>query len=223
MPDIIAARPFESIDDFLLRGGAGRKKGVVDSLIKVGAFDSICTTWRQEMLDEVYYYRASCEVAPNKWQGLSEDERAAIVFGKWAANPDDYPSFDFDDEKYIIEMETELLGTHVSIDPMARFSPMIEGECVNHPSDIDEYDTGARFTVGGELTKIKVHKQRNGKEMAFLSIRWLEEDFEVTAFADAWEANKRMLTETGVPVACDVIKLSGKGCQLSVAIRLDWM
>jgi DNA polymerase-3 subunit alpha len=100
---------------------------------------------------------------------------------------------------------------------------MIEGECVSHPSDVDDHETGARFTVGGELTKVKIHRQRNGKEMAFLSIRWAEEEFEVVAFAEGWESNKRMLADTGVPVACDVVKLSGKGCQLSVAVRLDWM
>ena len=224
MPDINAARPFTSIDDFLLRGGAARKKGVIDALVKVGAFEAVSHgDSRQDLLDSVYYHRASTEVAPTKWSKLDQDSRDEIVFRKWTEKPDEYPEFDFTDEKYITGMETELLGTHVSIDPMARYAPMIEGECVNHPIDIDDYDTGARFTIGGELTKVKTHKQRNGKEMAFLSIRWLEEDFECVAFADAWEANKRMLTEINVPVACDVIKLSGKGAQLSVVVRLDWI
>jgi DNA polymerase-3 subunit alpha len=224
MPDIIAARPFTSVDDFLVRGGAGRKKGVIDALIKVGAFDSVSGgDSRQDLLDSVYYHRASTEVAPTKWANLDQDSQDEIVFRKWNDKPDEYPEFDFADEKYIIGMETELLGTHVTVDPMARWSPMIEGECVSHPTDIDDYETGARFTIGGELTKVKTHRQRNGKEMAFLSVRWLEEDFECVAFADAWEANRRMLQGTGVPVACEVIKLSGKGCQLSVVERLDWL
>ena len=120
-------------------------------------------------------------------------------------------------------MEIELLGTHVSVDPMARYIPMIEGVCIRHPADIDDYDTGARFVIGGELIKAKRHKQRNGKDMAFLSVRWAEEDFDIVAFADGWEANKRMLQDTGVPVACEVIKLSGRGCQLSTVERLDWV
>lgn len=223
VPDIVAHRPYTSITDYLDRvsPNKGGKKGVVDNLIKVGAFDAICDTDRQQMLDEVYYARAGAEVSVNKWAKLTVDERDQIVSEKWAKKPDDYPVFDFADEKFLIAMETELLGTHVSVDPMARYAAMIEGECVNHPTDIDDYETGARFTIGGELTKVKRHKQRNGKEMAFLSVRWAEEDFEIVAFADAWEANQRMLQATGVPVACEVIKLS-KGCQLSVVERLDW-
>jgi DNA polymerase-3 subunit alpha len=225
VPDIVGNRPYQSIEDYLFRTqvNKGGKKGVVDALIKVGAFDSVGTGSRQDKLDAVYYARAGAEVAPNKWAKLSEDERKVIVAEKWERKPEEYPTFPFDDERYLFEMETELLGTHVSVDPMARYAPMIENECVRHPLDVDDYDTGDRFTIGGELVKVKVHKQRNGKEMAFLGIRWAEEDFDVVAFADAWESNKRMLTEVNVPVACDVIKLSGKGCQLSVVVRLDWM
>lgn len=225
VPDITAGRPYTGITDYLARTSPNRggKKGVLDSLVKIGAFDSLGDTDRQRLLDEVYYTRAASEVSPNKWAKLSEDERRLIVAEKFERKPDEYPSFPFGDEKYLYEMETELLGTHVTVDPMARYTPMIEGECIDHPADVDDYSTGSRFTIGGELTKIKTHRQRNGKEMAFLSVRWAEEDFEIVAFADGWEANKRMLTETGVPVACDVIKLSNKGCQLSTAIRLDWL
>ena len=224
VPDVIAGRPYASINDYLAKTSTsgGAKRGVLDALVKVGAFDSLDPN-RMRVLDEVYYHRAAAEVSPNKWAGLGEDERSSIVSEKWINKPDDYPHFDFSDEKFLCGLETELLGTHVTVDPMARWAPMIKGECVSHPSEVDDRQTGAKFTVGGELTKVKVHKQRNGKEMAFLSVQWAEEDFEVVAFSEAWEANKRMLTEVGVPVACDVIKLNVKGCQLSVAIRLDWM
>lgn len=224
MPDILKHRPYRSLADYLERTTVGRKKGVVDSLVKIGAFDGISGGKdRDEMLTEVYYQRAAAEVAPTKWAKLSVDERNLIVAEKWERKNEDYPRFPFSDEKYLFEMETELLGTHVSVDPMARYVPMIEGECINHPTDIEDYPTGSRFTIGGELTKVKKHRQKNGKEMAFLSVRWAEEDFEIVAFADAWEANKRMLQSERVPVACEVIRLSGKGCQLSTVERLDWM
>ena len=233
VPDIVKNRPYYSIDDYLSRVSMSRggKKNVVDSLIKVGAFDGIAGVGgltgdrhdRQWMLDSVYRKRASLEVSPNKWARLSEDERTLIISKKFEANPEEYPRFNFLDESEIVAMETELLGTHVSIDPMARYASMIEGVCIPHPSDIDDQDTGSRFTIGGELTKIKMHTQKNGKQMAFLSVRWAEEDFDIVAFADGWSANERMLQSTGVPVACEVLKLPGKGCQLSVVERLDWL
>jgi DNA polymerase-3 subunit alpha len=224
VPDIVAHRPYTSIEDYLAKTSTtgGAKKGVIDALIKVGAFDGVGDD-RQEMLDAVYRHRSSLEVSPNKWMGLSEDERALIIATKWEAKPEEYPRFDFADEKFVVATEIELLGTHVSLDPMARYLPMIEGVCINHPCDIDDHETGSRFVIGGELTKVKTHRQSNGKEMAFLGVRWAEEDFDIVAFADGWEANQRMLQTTGVPVACEVIKLSGKGCQLSVVERLDWL
>jgi DNA polymerase-3 subunit alpha len=223
MPDIINNRPYTGIPDYLNRTTTGRKKNVIEPLIKIGAFDSLTGKGRQEMLDEVYYHRAASEVSENKWGGLSEDERNLIVAGKWETKPDEYPAYDFGDETFIFQMETEMLGTHVTVDPMAKYAPMIEGACVSHPSDVDDYETGARFVIGGELTKVKKHKQKNGKEMAFLTVRWAEEDFEIVAFADGWESNQRMLQAEQVPVACEVIKLSGRGCQLSVVERLDWI
>lgn len=226
VPDIEGGRPYTSMQDYLARTSPNRgsKKNVVDALVKVGAFDSIAGgSSRQQMLDEVYRSRAAAEVSPNKWAKLAQDERDAIIATKFEAKPEEYPSFPFDDESFLVEMETELLGTHVSVDPMARYAPMIEGECVDHPSDIDDYETGARFVIGGELINVRLHTQKNGKEMAFLAIRWAEEDFEVVAFADAWAANKRMLQSDRVPVACEVIKLSGRGCQLSMVERLDWL
>ena len=224
VPDIEKNRPYRSLADYLDRTTVGRKKNVVESLVKVGAFDSISDGRdRQDLLNEVYYFRAASEVAPNKWSKLDVDERNQIVAEKWQAKPEEYPSFDFADQKMLAALETELLGTYVSIDPMARYIAMIEGECLNHPTDIDEQPVGARFTIGGELTKVKKHTQRNGKQMAFLSVRWSEEDFDIVAFSDAWEANQRMLQSTGVPVACEVLKLPGRGCQLSVVERLDWI
>jgi len=106
---------------------------------------------------------------------------------------------------------------------MAPYAAMIEAECISHPAEVDDYDTSSLIAIGGELVKVKQHKQRNGKDMAFLGIRWNEEDFDVVAFADSWEANRAMLQETGVPVVCEAIKLPGKGCLLSQVIRLDWM
>lgn len=222
MPDILANRPYTSVADFLTRTSkaGGRKKGVVDALIKVGAFDSVEPS-RELALETAYYFRAAEEVAEGKWGKLDVDERNAIVARKWAEKPEDYPRYDFDDEKVIFDLETELLGTHVTVDPMAKYAGMIEGVCIQHPMDMDDFDTGQRFVVGGELTKIKHHVQRNGRKMAFLTVRWNEEDFDITAFAESYEANLAMLQDVNVPVACEVIKLS-KGCQLSLALRLDW-
>ena len=225
IPDIIKNRPYRSLADYLARTtpSRGGRKTVVEPLIKVGAFDSVSGgKGRQDLLDEYYYHRAALEVSPNKWLKLGQDQRDEIVAEKWKNNPEEYPQFPFGSEEFIYDMEVELLGTHVSVDPMEHYADKIEKDCIRHPSEIDDKQTGANFFVGGQLVKIKHHTQKNDRKMAFLTIRWAEEDFEVTAFADAWEANRAMLQHTGIPVILGVIKLSGRGCQLSTVKRLDW-
>lgn len=222
IPDIVNNRPYRSLDDFLSRTAksGGRKKGVVDALVKVGAFESIDPADRADQLERVYWHRAGSEVAPTKWEGLDFDARDAIVRGKWAAKPESYPTFDFRDEDKIVEMETEMLGSHISVDPMAKYAAMIEGECIRHPMDYDDYETGAFFNIGGKLIKARQHMQKNGRQMAFLTIAWAEEEFEVLAFADAWERCRGLL-KVGKPVACIVIKLKESGASLSSVVRLD--
>ena len=232
--DITNNAPYDSLADFMDRTSksGGRKKGVIDALVKCGAFDDVEYNealyaleekhWvRAQLLEQVYWRRAGDEVAPTKWAGLTFEDRQQIVHEKWRKNREDYKIPDFRDEKVLADLETELLGTHITVDPMAKYASMIEGVCIRHPMDYDDYETNDRFIVGGELVKIKTHMQKNQRQMAFLTVQWAEEDFEVLAFADAWERCKTMLQKTGVPVAFEVIKLSGGGANLSTMERLD--
>lgn len=225
MPEITRLRPFASLPDYLARTTKqfGGKKGVVDSLVKVGAFDALHPgVSRVELMKMVHYHWASLKTAEGKWAKLDQAARDKIVADRIAKHPAQYPTPELETIEDITAIEIEMLGTFVTHDPMEKYAEMIEGECIRHPNDIVDFDTGEIFTIGGELTRIKLHTQRNGKQMAFLSVRWAEEDFDIVAFADAWGRCK-MLMQEGVAVACQVIKLNGKGCQLSHVERLDWI
>jgi DNA polymerase-3 subunit alpha len=52
---------------------------------------------------------------------------------------------------------------------------------------------GAAFTVGGLITTIKMHVQRDGKPMAFLTIEDFEGTMELLAFGDSYEKYKHLL------------------------------
>ncbi|AGV99900.1 DnaE-like DNA polymerase III [Mycobacterium phage Shrimp] len=220
MPDILANRPFKDLDDFLARASksGGAKKGVVDALIKVGAFD-FTGEHRQVMLEKVYRHRRGLS-APVKWAKMSLDEQVAEIAAKRRVKPEDYPVYNFEDPQFIHDLEVEMLGTFVSYDPMAKYARMIDGECIRHPMDYDDFEPGDRFCVGGKLVKARTHRQKNGKQMAFLAVHWNEEDFEILAFADAW-ARCQPLLKVGMPVVCEVIKLGGGGASLSTVERLD--
>lgn len=221
MPDILDKQPFVDFGDYLDRCSTdgGLKKGVVDNLVKIGAFD-----WtgqdRQAMLEQVYRHRRSLE-APVMWSKMTHEEREKNIREKRAAKPENYPVYTFNSST-ISEIEEELVGTFITHDPMGAYINMIENVCIQSPSEMEEFDTGERFVIGGIVTRLHTHMQKNQKQMCFITIQWAEQDFEFLAFADSWSANKPMM-KVGVPVACEVIKLNGGGANLSTVERLDWL
>lgn len=221
VPDIVSRRPYFSLADYLNRvqSDKGGKRQVVENLIKVGAFDDINPS-RSDLLREYHYHRAASEVAPKKWGGLTPEQRDAIVAEKWAKKPQDYEIPDFTDERVVASIEKELLGLLVSVDPMERYAKMINSTCIRHPAQIEDYQPDQEFAIGGELTACKVHTQKNGRKMAFLTVTWAGEDFEVPAFADAWSSCGPLLT-VGAPVVLHVARLKGGGAHLKNVLLLD--
>ena len=240
VPDIIAHRPYIDMTDYLdrTRKGGGRKKGVVDNLIRIGAFDEIGgEVWGREiLLEEVYDRRCADEVAPNKWSGLSLEQRHEIIAEKRARVKldkdgkaiDEFPPFRPKRgqgwEALVTETEEELVGTFITRDPMAPYAKMIEAECIRHPLDVADQKFSESFVIGGQITKLRTHTQKNNKQMAFLTVTWAGEEFDILAFADTWGRYKEQLT-MGAPVACEVFRLPKRGarsgCQLSHVERLD--
>ena len=58
-----------------------------------------------------------------------------------------------------------------------------------------------------------------GRKMAFLSMSWNEEEFEVVAFPDTWD-RVRALVVPGSPVLCRA-KRTDRGATLEGIYRLD--
>jgi DNA polymerase-3 subunit alpha len=190
--DILENRPFVSLDDFLARttGRGAGKKSVVLNLIKIGAFDSL-----------------------GDRKSLMEDFCASR---KDLANT---PIPDFSDEKVVYEIEKELVGNYVTVDPMAKYVNALEAVCIQYPEDMKNFGINDLFYVGGMVTRIRHHKTKGGKDMAFMALSWNEQEFDVIVFPDSWVSVKNIVS-VGVPVACQVIKLEN-GCCLSTLERLD--
>lgn len=221
LPDVLKNRPFTDLQDYLDRTkkNQGCKRGVVDRFVKIGAFDWTGQS-RSDQLDQVYYHWARMEIAEMKRGKISQEETDDIVFGKWRKEPEQYPRFRFDRPEVVREIEEELVGTFITNNPMAPYITMIDAECIAHPSEFEDYEKGQRFVIGGQLTRVHEHMQKNGKKMAFLTVRWNEEDFEFLAFADSY-APARPLLQINAPVACEVQKLDGDSANLLSVLRLD--
>lgn len=192
--DILTNRPFADLDDFLARttGRGAGKKSVLINLIKIGALDTLGK--RRELMETFCASR----------KDLAETTIP-----------------DFDDEKVVYEIEKELVGNYVTVDPMSKYLNAIESICIQHPDDMKNFKLNDLFYVGGMVTKVKRHKTKRGKDMAFLAVSWNEEEFDVVSFPDSWESVKNII-KVGIPVACQVIKLES-GCCLSTLERLDFV
>ena len=228
--DILILRPFSSFDDFLKRGVTrSLGKGVVESLIKIGAFDTFGD--RTTLMTAYHDNRILDKVAPGKLAKMDADERVAHV-AAWRAKHDGEDSYikdftvpDFTDDEVVYAIEQELVGNYVTIDPMMRYLDALEAShAIRTPADMDEMEPGTVFVIGGQLTKIRPHViqkagKYKGKTMAFLTVFWNEEEFEVTAFPEVWDSTKILLRE-GKPVACQVVR-DNRGAHLAGVERLD--
>ena len=192
--DILEKRPFTSLEDYLERtdGRGANRKQVIINLIMIGAFDRFGD--RATILKSYYQTRKDCA---------------------------DLAIPDFSDEKVMYEIEQELVGNYVTIDPMDKYVRALEAVALRHPSDVNDVSIMDRLVIGGQITKIKHHKTKRGKDMAFLVVSWNEEDFDVTVFPEEWDSCRNLL-KVGAPVACQCIRLE-RGCCLQALERLDLM
>lgn len=222
---IIKARPFSSFEDYLSRvSGFGVSKTVVVNLISLGAFDSLGD--RRDLLLRYQRHRILASVSPNRLAGMSPDEVDALVAKKLTDKPEEWaiPIPDFSDAQVVGKIEEELLGSLVTVDPMAPYTRTLEANAISHPDEIDRVPVGDTFDVGGQVTKVKEHtiqKQGRsfGRKMAFLTMAWNEEEFEVVAFPDTWDRVKALMLP-GSPVLCRA-KRTDRGAALEGVYRLD--
>jgi DNA polymerase-3 subunit alpha len=228
--EILARRPFASFDDFLSRvrtNACGKTQ--IEALIKIGAFDAFGD--RTALMTAYHDRRILDKMAPGKLAKMDADEQVIHV-ATWRAKHAGEESYvkefavpDFADDDVVYTIEQELVGNYVTIDPMMRYLDALEATgAVRSPAEMEEIQTGDDFVIGGQLTKIRTHTiqkagRYKGKTMAFLTVFWNEEEFEVTAFPEVWLGVKTVLKE-GKPVACHVVR-DDRGAHLRTVERLD--
>lgn len=228
--EIMLKRPFSDVSDFIARVSPGRLgKSQVEALIKIGAFDSLNPD-RHAVMTAYHDNRILEKVAPAKLAKMDEETRVSHV-AAWREKHKDDASYlrefsipDLSDEAVIYEIEKELVGTYVTVDPMGKYVAALDSMAVKSPDEVRGKEPGERFVIGGEVTAVKTHViKKTGRfkdrEMAFIQVTWNEQDYEVTAFPDSW-ARCRVLINEGDPVALDVKKMN-RGCELMSLERLD--
>src|SRR6202000_680589 len=107
-------------------------------------------------------------------------------------NPEKYAIVvpDFSDPAVVYDIEKELVGTYVTVDPLERYVSTLDQAALRDPMDIHRYRKGEEFIIGGQLTEVKLlvtKKGRNpGQEMAKITVEWNEADFPIVVFPKVW-------------------------------------
>lgn len=222
---IDAQRPYASFLDYLERAGKGAAMPAVYNLICIGAFDEMGV--RTELIDQLERHRVLADVSPSKLVKLTEGEKDDIWNDKRVRLAKKYALDrpDFTNTKVVYEIEKELVGTYVTVDPLHRYLKALDGSVLGDPIQVNSFEPKSEFLIGGQLSAVRTtvtKKGRNpGQEMAHITVTWNEADFRIVVFPEAWMRSKRML-DIGAPVACRVQKLDS-GCCLQEVQRMDWL
>ena len=198
------AGEFKSFTDFVARVDNQKvNKKVLESLIKVGAFDKYGK--RSVMLDEIERVRAKVGKSgaeKNSAQGglfdtLLKDEAVSIV-DDWKSDKAEFTS------RELMEMERELLGIYLREHPAVRTLKKSRNEWCTTIAEIDE-KKGQKATVIAIIKSVKVvmTKAKN-QEMAFLGLSDETGDIEAVVFPKTFAGCKDLL------IANQVISIKAK-------------
>ena len=205
--------PFKGFVDFCERINLKLvNKRVMESLIKVGAFDSIEKYNRKTLLDNMEFITAFAE---KKHEEKLMGQTSLFDMDGTGQNSDEQlhinESAEFD-EKQKLSLEAELLGIYVSGHPLMRFKDVMskltsmsiaqiqELPTVAKPEGFnprmgDEHDPTKRsMVIAGMISESKVIMTKKGDKMAFVTLEDLSGKIECLFFPKTYAEFSEFLT-----------------------------
>lgn len=180
--------PYKSIEDYLNRVNPKiSNKKVLESLIKVGAFDEFED--RQLLLDNI---ELLIEYASQNHK--NNNSKQVNIF----ANLDDQETTKIEsyinlirknndiDKRQYLSWERELLGLYISQHPLAEFSDYIKKNSDND-KDFSKLQESSLINVIGIISNIHNITTKSNQKMAFVKIETLNKDFEIVVFPKLYD------------------------------------
>ena len=228
---IIAVResaPFESIWDFCERVDARVvNKRAIECLIKCGALDSTGDP-RRGMLEVLAQAQSAGQKAQEdtrRGQGSIFDlgdapaggEQAPAAGGAFAApRHTAVPSEEFD-QRELLRLEKETLGTFVSAHPLGEVREALRARVERPLADVPAMSDGAWVTVGGIVSEAKKVRTRRGGYVMFAALDDLEGRLELFVRDAASEVAEAIEVDRVVVIRGRVDK--GEAGKLSLVVH----
>lgn len=207
---------FTSFTDFCRRvSSKALNKGMVESLIKAGAFDSFLVK-RSQLLS--VYERVIDGINKDKKRNVEGQFSIfdSVEDDKNDDNIESYPNISEFDEKALLTMEKEMTGIYISGHPLSAYEEEIKKITKTSTIEINEAHEnqamgissrlrdGVNITIGGIVASKKNIITKNNQRMCFASLEDLYGNIELIVFPRTYESYANNLIED------EVILVSGK-------------
>jgi DNA polymerase-3 subunit alpha len=246
---ITEGQPYTSFEDCLERKGAKANSGVTMLLAKVGAFDTVYGNRRalvERLEAEKDGTSTTCRFKnpagtnehglPCTFDWASEPVPVNIRTGKnlkvkpppkkctkacrqyLAPEPTDLGIIPPYTERDIREIEQEMLGVQLS---STVFDALEEADRTLLRSQAELLDRGIPgiYIVGGVISRVRPHRDRTGRDMAFIGLSTETVEIDMVCFADTY-AKESFHVKPGNFVICEVRRDQG-GVSLKTINPLD--
>lgn len=218
---IVKGQPYSDWDDFMARKGEANM-GIVKTLAKVGAFDSLVPDrkalerrleWETDGSANRCSFKDDSVLKPHGLPCTFDWDSEPAPIGKRgqelkrkplpkkcskACRQWTQPVLQIADTRpytadEIMEKEMELLGVHLSATPFDRIpDEVLDDPEIKWGDEVESGPNGEYVTIG-IVTKVRQHTAKNGKDMAFLGLYARNADLDVTVFNSDWEKYQRDL------------------------------
>ncbi len=183
--------PYASLWDFCERVDARAvNKRAIECLIKCGALDSTGAS-RMGMLEALPAAQAGGQKAQEDaqlGQGSIFDIGDSAQAGPAAVQRPPISAAEFD-QRELLRMEKETLGTYLSSHPLAEVRDALRARVDCSLAELNSRPDGSWVTVGGIVTERKRIRTRRGDPMMFATLDDVEGQVEMIVFNSAFEDN----------------------------------
>jgi len=205
---------FKSIEDFCYRTDLRNiNKKVLESLIKVGAFDSL--GGRKALLKSI-----------NKIISLAQTEQRmketgqVSMFDLWTQTS---PAFALGPEerdkdaslKQKLDWERELLGVYFSSSPFDSLTSQLSSMVTTSCSEISPDMANETVVIAGIVASMRQVRTRDGRPFVIATLEDLDGTMEVTVWPKLYDNTRELWQEGSILIVKGVVKIKGRGVQLN--------
>lgn len=226
-PDINASGGDFTIDSGGIRYGLKSVKGVGPSAVK-----NIVSNRKFKDFADFFNKRTPTYVKAPTVENLIkigafdtlESDRSKVYEEYLILSDKDGEIPNFSDKQVIQRLENEIVGDFITEDPMLEYLELWENMSV--PNDkIDTMEAGEAVVIGGKISEVRPHKQKNGDPMMFINFSNGNDEYSLAIF-NFMLRNLNGMIEVGAPIMCKCVLREFRGkvtLNLEEFLRLDYV